>query len=192
MHRVILITGKAYSGKDTTADYIVRQFLSNGVNAKKVALADKLKIISQQLIKLFYGIEIPLTDFYDQVLKDEVRQDLPTFAGKPFSLRSVLQHVGTNIFRDNVYTNIWCEILHRDVHDCDVLVVSDCRFQNEVDYFAKLVPTTVIKIYREPVISMDHESENQKISTNFILWNMGSIEQLYENISIVLNYEFKI
>ena len=186
--RIYLVTGKAYSGKDTTADYIVSRYNLRGYRTIKLALADQLKIISQQLIKLFYGIDIPLKEFYNSSTKDMVRPNLPPFAGKPFTLRSVLQHVGTEIFRTYTYDSIWCDILYKKMMGYDIVVISDCRFPNELNYFRSLgIKSTSIKLIRESVISEEHQSESYDLDVDFTLHNDSDIKNLFNYIDNIIS-----
>ena len=110
---VICLTGLAHSGKDTCADIIINSIQLHGLNICKVGLADRVKIISQHLIKLFYNIDIPIDEFYDTNKKELVRYDYPQFAGKPFKLRTIMQQVGSEVIRDLLWIDIWCDYVKR-------------------------------------------------------------------------------
>lgn len=198
---VIGLTGLAHSGKDTSADYLYAQ-LAPKYHVVKVALADRLKIICQAMIRLFYGIEIPLAEFYDIDRKEAVRTDLPLFAGQPFKLRTMLQMIGTEIFRDLLSESIWCQYIKQhylDDHPCGVLIISDIRMPNEIEYFSNLVNTGQIasfkcyRIVRDNRVSLSginqaHKTEqlviNLKIEHEII--NQSSLIDLYRNIDQVI------
>jgi hypothetical protein len=52
----------------------------------------------------------------------------------PMSVREILQYYGTEIFRRQ-YHDVWADACIRkiDRSDCDLAVITDCRFPNEVD-----------------------------------------------------------
>ena len=97
---VISFTGLAHSGKDTSSDYLVRKLSEKGYKVTKVGLADRLKHLCRKLIKMFYSIDISIEDFYDINKKEQIRPELPWFNNQPFTLRTVLQQIGSEIFRD--------------------------------------------------------------------------------------------
>ena len=86
----------------------------------------------------------------------------PAFHDKKISPRSVLQYVGTNLFRDNFHPAIWCFSLIIKINNIlkninsdmlantkVVFIVPDVRFINEIlildDYFSKQPKTFVHK-----------------------------------------------
>lgn len=148
---VICIAGIARAGKDTTADMIIELCAERGLTAVKVGLADCLKKICQDLVKACYGIDVPIAHFYDEE-KKMVAIDGPMFMGRPLILRNMLQHIGTEILRDNLGADVWCDALYRlfvKPQAYQVVVISDCRFPNEVAYFRRAGPCVVIRIQRQ-------------------------------------------
>jgi hypothetical protein len=140
---IIGLTGQAHSGKDTCADYLVENLLKTGISATKIGLADQLKTICQRLIKVFYGLEIPLDDFYDLQKKEKLHEDCPRFAHQTFKLRTILQMVGTEVFRDCFSEDIWCAFLWSHLPDSRVVIVNDFRQHNEISYFRQPRPFKV-------------------------------------------------
>lgn len=215
-HVVLIFCGKAHSGKNTAADYVSQQLNRVGYEVIKVGLADQLKHISQRLIKLFYGIHIPIEDFYDESAKERVRDDLPQFDGHPFKLRTVLQKIGTDIFRDMLWENIWCDTFYRQhwinpFNDRKVaIIINDTRFPNELKYFKRLVKNDQLdkclsfKLNRGRVLSAHYtaqtkiESYNQnhqsealidQLKTDFQLDNNSTYERLYQQLDQILHSE---
>jgi hypothetical protein len=198
---VIGITGLAHSGKDTSADYLYSK-LKTKCNVVKIALADQLKIICQMLIQMFYGQQIPLDEFYDLEKKEAIREELPIFAGRPFKLRTVLQMVGTEIFRDLISKAVWCNYVKEkyiDSNVCDVLIISDIRMPDEITFFANLAKNQQIagfKCYRIIRANRSALSENNQahqrerlISTLQVdhdIINESSLDNLYRNIDEII------
>jgi len=196
---VISFSGLARSGKDTSANYVVNYCKNRGLNVIKVGFADQLKLIGQKLIELFYGIFIPIKDFYDLEKKEEIRPEFPKFNGKPFSLRSVLQYVGSEVFREMMWGSIWCDVVYNkylSTGQWDVVVISDCRFPDELNYLEnlfdqrKLSGLITFTILRENYDHIDfdnqkHQSESHAttLPTMYKIDNNGTIGKLYKIIN---------
>lgn len=184
--KIITISGISGSGKDTSANFILKKLKKNGYKVIKVALADCLKVICQKIIKLFYGIDIHIDEFYDREKKELIRENLPYFNGSPFKIRNVLQQIGTQIFRDNLWNDIWCDFIYKNYINkkYDYIIISDCRFPNELKYFEKY-NTISIKINRklkDNCTSHVSESFIDSIKTTYTIDNNSSIKELYKKI----------
>jgi hypothetical protein len=200
---VIILTGIAHSGKDTSADYIVQKLQDKGFRATKVGLADCLKNVSQKLIELFYGVTIPIEEFYNLEKKEQVRPEFPNFNGQPFKLRTLLQFVGSEVFREMLWGSIWCDIVYqRYIKDnpYDYVVISDSRFPNELAYFKNLAESkevgdlVSIKLLRN--VHDELSKENQKhqseshidtMSTQYVIFNDGTKDQLYSQLQSIID-----
>lgn len=196
---IITLSGVAHSGKDTTADYLVKELNKLGINTIKLGLADQLKVISHKLIQLFYGINIPFVDFYDLEKKELIRPELPYFDAKPFKLRTILQKVGTEVIRDSLWDGIWCDYINRNLKDkfkdYQVIIISDCRFPDELDYFldlerkGQISRLLSIRINRSNENGLDeenkaHASESHiaTMKVNYEIANVGTLEHLYNSL----------
>lgn len=213
---VFLINGKARSGKDTVADYIVQK-----INAKKIWFAKPLKDMG----KKYFG----LTDEECSIKKTE------------FS-RRILQGLGST-FREEIDKCFWVNMVNKQILDfykkCNGdthFVISDCRYKNEIielcasydqDKFANMIdyigeeawknyqieyygnvnylPTSIfdrslpqigcstIKIVRRDLPNIeynpDHASENDLNNFNFdnLIENNGTLEDLYKKVDILIN-----
>lgn len=194
---IVGISGLAHSGKDTSADYLLSQ-LKQDYKIIKIGLADRLKIICQRLIYLFYGVLIPLEDFHDLAKKETIRDDLPYFAGQPFKIRTVLQQVGTDVFRDLMWSSIWCDYVKKNYIDngeYQIIVISDLRLPDEVEFFRNLaqigyisnfISFKVIRPNREQLAgtNQQHKSEvaNSMVRVDQDIMNDTSIQDLYQKL----------
>ncbi len=210
--KIITFTGKSGSGKDTCADYLVENLTKNGFKAQRVGVADRLKIIVQQLIKIFYGTDLPIEHFYDLKEKEKYRttgvcEELSDKYGfyTGYSIRWLLQMVGSEIFRDNIGEDIWCDIVHKkyvENSDYDYILISDCRFPNELAYFKDCVvketvsKVTSIKLIRDKAGSnlateetKMHKSEQHAstMKTDITIDNNGSLKDLYTQLDQILD-----
>lgn len=108
--KVILISGKAQHGKDTTASFIKYKLLSDGYRAVIIHYADLLKHICR--------------DYFDWNGKKDK-------AG-----RRLLQYIGTDIVRKK-NPSMWVDhvvtILKYFYDNWDYVIIPDCRFPNEID-----------------------------------------------------------
>lgn len=112
---IIGLSGHKGSGKDTAADFLRRY------GYHKVAFADSLK----KACKAIFG-------FTDEQLHDpKKKEEVDPFWG--FSPRWALQRVGTEGVRTQIGTDVWVRSLFRNAPTDRPLVVSDVRFQNELD-----------------------------------------------------------
>lgn len=198
----ILITGEAHSGKDTSGDYLAKKLRNVGYRVAKIGLADQLKIVCQHLIKLFHGIEIPLKDFYDLQQKEMERHDLPLFDGRPFKLRTIMQLVGTEVFRDRLWNGIWCDFVRKNYIEnplYDVIIITDCRYHDEHLFFKKLetsgqinhlISFRVSRNNKEQIASFNqtHKSEIDinHIGVDHVINNDQSLDSLYNFLDEVI------
>lgn len=166
---IILITGKAGSGKSTVAA-IFEEY-----GFKNVALADKLKEFTYKCLQVF-GIKIDsLKDLYEQSTK--------------VHYRTYLQRLGTECFRETFGDDFWCDVLMNDIRDVQNVVISDIRYENEIEFFKQRFKCVVIKIVRKNNIltnSQLHHSSEAGIRDelcDIILNNNSSIESLRTFVS---------
>ncbi len=130
MSRIILgITGLIGSGKDSAAQYLIDNY-----NFTKLSFAGSLKDAVSVVFgwdrELLEGTTKESREWREQV--DEwwaTRLDMPHLTP-----RWVLQHWGTELFRQNFHTDIWMLSLENKLrqHSGNV-VITDCRFENEVN-----------------------------------------------------------
>lgn len=196
---LIALTGLAHSGKDTSADYLLSQFQQRGFSAVKVSLADQLKVICQHLIRHFYGFTIPLTDFHDLEKKEQVHPELPLFAGQPFKLRTILQTIGTDVFRNLLFPSVWCQYITQCYPSTQIVIISDIRMPDEIQYFQQLVVTgrvasfqcyRVVRTTRSLLAkaNQQHATETSidSLPVTAEIDNHGSLDDLYHQLDPIV------
>lgn len=107
--RLILLSGRARSGKDTVASFMERFLHENNNTVLIVHYADVLKFICKQ----FFGWN---------GFKDD-------------GGRALLQKVGTDIIRDQrpeYFVTFLCDLLEMFKDKWDYVIIPDARFENEV------------------------------------------------------------
>jgi hypothetical protein len=171
--KIILITGKKQSGKDTSTHFLIERFKEMGKTAKRYAFADSLK----QLCMDYFGLKHSqlfgddeqknsLTQFTWESLPID-KQDISKImhdTGRypkltdPMTAREFMQVVGTNIFR-HIYPDIWAKFSLKEIllEEMNYAILSDVRFPNEIEIFKEYNPT-VIRLLRNKVNS-EHRSE---------------------------------
>ena len=179
-HRIIGITGKKFSGKDTLGSFFV-----DNHNYKRLAYADTLKDACQTIFNL--------TD--EQLYGDQKETVDPFWQKKP---REILQFVGTDLFRKHIHelmpdvgNNIWVKVVERKILDgirenpdaC--FVITDVRFPNEAE-LVKNLGGIMIKVNRDSCNNSNdnHASETEldNIPYDYLIDNNGTKEELFRSL----------
>ena len=126
MKKIILISGKAQHGKDTSAEYIMDKLTKQGYKVAVDHFARPIK----EILKTYYG--------WDGVNKNEY-------------WRTLLQLVGTDKSKEELnLKNIWANRLCQDIQiikdDFDYIIIPDCRFKSEVYFTKSYFPNDVISL----------------------------------------------
>ena len=147
MRKVILVSGLAESGKDTTIDFMIDYLKSKGLRATKMMFA--------------------------KYLKDLCRDHLGWNGEKDKKGRTLLQYVGTDQMREKLgWGEFHCGRICEDIKivedQYDYIFIDDARFENELYYthakfpgqFADLLiirPNLESKLDKK---QLTHKSEN--------------------------------
>lgn len=183
MRKLIGLCGQKRSGKDTCADYLVDNY-----NFTKYSFAYPIK---RGVMELFGFTEAQV--FGD--LKDLVDYDWGV------TPRTVLQIMGTEVFQYDIPNYIpelksigrgfWVKRFEQwlDINDNIDVVVSDVRFQHEVDSILSL-GGSVLKIIRPSLVSVDsHHSEqelNEIKGVGYIINNDNSLSDLHLKLDKIM------
>ena len=141
--RIISIAGRISSGKDTLAEYLVTQR-----GFKKLSFAGSLK----DSVATVFNWDRGLLEGTTQESR-EWREQVDPWWAKRLALpdltpRWVLQYIGTEVFRQHFHQDIWTASLENKLVTCkDSIVITDARFQNELDT-VKRVGGTTIRVHR--------------------------------------------
>jgi len=178
---LIGLLAKKQHGKDTTADHLVKNY-----NFEKIAYATPLKNVCKELF-----------DFNEEQLYGDEKEKIDDFWG--ITPRGAFQYVGTELVRKQmgvllpeVGDAFWVKVMERKLMNDNNLdkniVISDVRFQNEVDLIKKC-GGIIIKIERNLENQDNHLSEmeidNIKNYDHKINNNSGILE-LYDNIDNII------
>jgi hypothetical protein len=190
---IIAICGFQGSGKDTIADILIK---NNGFI--KLSFAGAVKDIAS----IVFGWDREMLEGSTPESRKMREIVDPWWAEKlqipNLSPRYVLQYFGTDLFRNNFHQDIWLRIVERKLNSHSNVVITDCRFPNEIQlvksYGAKLINVRRGQLpewFNDYANGIDrpealqlHSSETSWIREKFdnIITNDQSIEILEEEI----------
>jgi hypothetical protein len=172
---IIGLIGKKQVGKDTVADYLIRNH-----GFIKYAYADPLKAACKILFLLSDE------QLHNNKLKETVD---PRWGMTP---RQIFQLVGTDLFRKHVDSEFWVrhfEMWVRQQPRDTNIVISDVRFQNEANIIKKN-SGMLIHLRRSNNYVDTHSSEQQDIrGADYTIDNNSSPETLYKQIEKLLHFQ---
>lgn len=208
---IIGICGFIGSGKDTIADY-----LCTCHGFQRLSFAASLK----DAVSIIFGWDRELLEGTTEASR-EWRDKVDTWWSERLGIpnltpRWILQQWGTDVLRRGFHDDIWVASIESKLrHICSDVVISDCRFPNEIASI-KASGGIVIRVKRGPepewigsaidymsgprtigwaigksVLNMNniHASEYSWVATKFdyVLDNDGSIEELYQKIYSIID-----
>lgn len=126
--KIIGICGLIGSGKDTAADYLVQEF-----GFRRDSFASALK----DAVSAIFGWDRELLEGstkQSREWREQVDQWWATRLNMPnLTPRWVLQYWGTEVCRHGFHEDIWIASTEYRLHSSkDKIVISDCRFPNEI------------------------------------------------------------
>jgi len=207
MSKIIGVCGFIGSGKDTIADYLV-----NLHHFRRESFANTLK----DAVSAVFGWDRTMLEGRTKQAREWREQVDPWWAerlGIPhLTPRWILQNWGTEVCRKNFHDDIWIASLENKLRaSTDDIVISDCRFPNEIAAIKK-AGGRVVRVVRgaEPewygaAVSRNrgpngnsswalsgrkleqlgiHDSETAWVGTRFdaVLDNNGTLEDLYQQV----------
>lgn len=167
--KVILISGKAQHGKDTLAAMLSVKLRDAGAKVKITHFGDLLKYVCKEF-------------FEWDGKKDEWG-------------RSLLQHVGTEIFRSK-NPKYWCRFIYemsQYSNAFDYLIVADTRFLTEINQFPEAYKVRVIRMFNHDETYALNASQGQHVSETelneykdwdyIVTAKSGDMDKLYKEAS---------
>lgn len=183
MNKVILLTGKARSGKNTFATCIHDQLNQYGGRTSwELALA--------------HPLHMAVGGFFAGHSSDVLGSNKETELIKGVSPRMLMQELGAIVRAQD--QDAFCKMLEKRITAgsdrgirADFVVITDCRYDNEVKYFKERYDSICVEIARPDLSSFtvrEHHSENG-VSQELIdaqVWNNGGLDKLDEEARRIL------
>jgi len=167
---LIGLVGKKGSGKDTFANVLKQKsgFITYAYATPLKEACQKLFLLSDEQL-------------HDQTLKETVdkRWDL--------SPRQIFQIIGTDFIRTHIDSDFWIKhfTLWYKGKSTQNIIVTDCRFQNEIDTIKEL-GGMIFKIERNTSVEDNHISENgidNLTNIDIVIKNDSSLEDYHKIIN---------
>lgn len=194
---IIGICGFQGSGKDTMADYLIKNY-----GFIKLSFASALK----DVVSSIFGWS---RDKLEGLTKEDRiwREEIDDWWAKELKItnltpRYVLQYFGTELFRKHWVPDIWVKTVEYKLiplHGKNI-VVTDCRFENEINMLIRY-GAKIIHVHRNLPIWFynyqhgEHVDEVYNLHESEIKWircyidaeidNNGPVVELYEKINIL-------
>ena len=206
---IIGISGFQSSGKDTIADYLVKEHGFVKLSFAS-ALKDIVAIIFGWSRERLEGLKVE-----DRQWREEIDPKWAKLLNIPcLTPRYVLQYLGTEVFRNHFHKDIWTKIVENQLSFYENVVVSDCRFANEIE-MVKQNGGKIIQVHRDDhvlkhpselppkvdigakhpselpleVSGAKHPSELEWIQCHYdrVIKNNGTIEDLHIKVNLILS-----
>lgn len=170
--RIIGFFGHSGAGKDTLA----MSMISFGVDAKVYKFAEPLKKMAACFLDASYEDVAGVSSESRSFVNSNNSKLIALTGGKLSTPRELMQWLGTDVFRNQMDSDIWTKhLLHRMDEDSDVFI-TDGRFTNTFDSIKKWGGDCVL-VTRKGVTGTGHASEIVPYSPrdyDYIIENNGS------------------
>ena len=168
---LIGIAGRARSGKDTVANFIVA-----AIGGYRYSFADPFRA-------MLVPLGVDMSDPYWQARKEE---PIPALGVSP---RRMMQTLGTEWGRQLINPDLWHIMAHqRLLQNGPGTVISDVRFDNEAAWIRKH-GGRIIHVFRPDTKAVEaHASEDgiEMQDTDVRLFNSGTLEELLLSVRELL------
>ena len=151
---IIAICGFQGAGKDTLADILVNKF-----GYTRVSFAGAVKDVASAI----FGWD---REMLEGITKEsrEKREIIDDWWAKRLNIphltpRWVLQNFGTDLFRNHFHKDIWVACVEKKILSLDKVVITDCRFDNEIQLLRKF-GGKIIHIYRNQLPDWFNDFKN--------------------------------
>lgn len=179
---IIGLSGYAQSGKDTVADYLVKNY-----GYRRVAFADKLRKALYNLnptVQIADMNKVPLVSLVDGLGWEGVKADSQ-------ETRELLQRMGTEVGRTLFGENFWVDQAMNGISKFEKVVFTDVRFPNEYKSI-KEREGIVWRVERLGVGAVNnHISETALDTANFdgIITNNSTKDDLYATLDYLMQHQ---
>jgi hypothetical protein len=184
---VVGIVGYAQVGKDTVAQFLVREY-----GFRRLALADVLREMLYALNPLVQVTQpdtqvdetVGLQSFVDRWGWERAKQVSEHLATSPWTVRRYLQRLGTEAGRDILGEDVWVDLLLQRAQTLQRVVVPDIRFPNEAKAIRAL-GGQLIRVTRKgigPVNGHASEIAGDNLDVDHVIHNDGDVRDLEQTL----------
>jgi hypothetical protein len=209
---LIAFGGRRRSGKDTSAEYLIKNY-----SFKKKSFALPLREA------VSYAFKTPIEYLLNEDVKDlrfkeaaeineaEINALAHWFINRGFqvdmqamskimrkkqiwSIREMLQFIGTDVGRTLVDTDIWVKLFVQSISPLDNVVVTDCRFENE-RAIVKSLGGVLVRVNRPNLEQDSHVSDNSlgdDSEYHYVINNDKSIHELHNQVKEIYETSTRI
>ena len=188
---IIGLVGFIGAGKGTVRDILVRDHGYHGF-----AFADALKDAVSTIFTWPRGL-LEGDSNASRAFRERVDPWWSHKLGYEVTPRLILQKMGTEACRHGIADNIWIAALEKRIHGYEDVVISDCRFPNELD-FVRSAGGVIVRVKRGEEPSLEeqmkmHISETawNYVVPDYVIDNDGTLQELKDKIKLVLTVEEK-
>lgn len=183
---IIGLVGYIGAGKGTVRDILVRNHGYHGF-----AFADALKDSVATIFTWPRGL-LEGDSNASRAFRERVDPWWSMKFGYEVTPRLILQKMGTEACRHGIADNIWISALEKRIQGYDDVVISDCRFPNEID-FIRSAGGVIVRVKRgdDPTpeqLANLHVSETawNSYDPDYIIYNESSLDDLKESVKSYL------
>lgn len=203
---ILALAGKAGVGKDTMADVLVKKH-----GFTRVSLADPLRELCSKVFRLDYNmfldhdkkdkeINTVTLDYHHidkireivqnewgYVIDYETRENMEEYYDEEFETpRDILRCIGTKLLRNCISRDIWIELAMSKIQTIGPkVVITDCRFQNEREAFAKCGALLVLIKRNDDDRKEDHEHDlGEEFDYDVVFTNDGELSEFQSIIDM--------
>lgn len=126
--QLIGICGLIGSGKDTVGKVLVNEY-----GFSKLSFAGTLKDVTAALFDWDRDM-LEGTTTETRAEREIIDPFWTEKLGRDWSPRIALQQMGTEVMRNHLHNDIWIMTLENKIRKLDKIVITDCRFPNEIDF----------------------------------------------------------
>ena len=188
---IIGLVGFIGAGKGTVRDILVREHGYHGF-----AFADALKDAVSTIFTWPRGL-LEGDSNASRAFRERIDPWWSHKLGYEVTPRLILQKMGTEACRHGIADNIWIAALEKRIHGYEDVVISDCRFPNELD-FVRSAGGVIVRLKRGEEPSLEeqmkmHISETawNYVVPDYVIDNDGTLQELKDKIKLVLTVEEK-
>ena len=190
---IISICGFAGAGKDTLAQILIDKY-----DFVKLSFAGIIKDIASIIFSwdrnMLEGCTVESRQWREQVDPYwSKRLNMPQLTP-----RYILQYFGTDLFRNHFHSEIWIACIERKLQIYKNVVITDCRFENEINsikkHGGKLIHVSrgiLPDFFHTKIIPSNiHASETSWINADidYTIENNSTIDELKEKIDKLIKY----